>query len=173
MPYSNGLESELGFPFVCLCLALLIVLMISVVLDPYIHRRQRKTMLVIIVLALSLVLQNYLEWRLVLHPAGRQVIRMRLAASVYGYVVRPFLLLLFLYLVDPEHRHPAAWFLALFNLMVYGSAFFCRFSFWIDSANHYHRGPLSFTCAYVSAALLLKLLQVTVRNYRPENRGEI
>ena len=72
---------------------LLIGLTVTVVLDPYISKKHRVIMFIIIALSLTLVAQNIVENALAAGPLRRF---WRTTASVYGYTVRPVILILFL-----------------------------------------------------------------------------
>ena len=74
---------------------LLTGLLIAAGIDPYIRKRQRRTMLIICALVFSLIAQNYLDYLL---TAGKPRVLIRISADVYGYSVRPAILLLFLYI---------------------------------------------------------------------------
>ena len=141
---------------------LLIGLTVTVVLDPYISKKHRVIMFIIIALSLTLVAQNIVENAL---AAGPLRWFWRTTASVYGYTVRPVILILFLYIICPDEKHLGCWALALANFLIHITAYFSHICFWISSQNHYHGGLLSKTCLYISLLLLAYLLYRSVRNY--------
>ena len=151
---------------------LLIGLTVTVVLDPYISKKHRVIMFIIIALSLTLVAQNIVENAL---AAGPLRWFWRTTASVYGYTVRPVILILFLYIICPDEKHLGCWALALANFLIHITAYFSHICFWISSQNHYHGGLLSKTCLYISLLLLAYLLYRSVRNYffsaKSEKRG--
>ena len=151
---------------------LLIGLTVTVVLDPYISKKHRVIMFIIIALSLTLVAQNIVENAL---AAGPLRWFWRTTASVYGYTVRPVILILFLYIICPDEKHLGCWALALANFLIHITAYFSHICFWISSENHYHGGLLSKTCLYISLLLLAYLLYRSVRNYffsaKSEKRG--
>lgn len=151
-------------------LFLLLGLGFTVGIDPYIHRDHRRTMLIISVLCLTLIAQNLLESRL---SAGSPKLPWRTLASIYGYAIRPVILILFLYIIRPKGEHRLWWILAGANTAVYMTALFSNVCFWIDSKNHYHSGPLANTCLIVSSLLLASLLYQTVRHYWRAGKREM
>ena len=87
----------------------LIGLTFTVMIDPYISRRNRIIMLVILALSVTLIAQNLLEDWLATGPPQWF---WRTTVSIYGYIVRPVFLILFLYIIHPEKKHLPAWGLA-------------------------------------------------------------
>lgn len=150
-------------------LFLLIGLTITVAMDPYISRKHHITMLVIVALSVTLIAQNLLEDWL---AAGPPQWFWRTTMAIYGYIVRPVFLILFLYLIQPEKKHLLAWGLAIVNWGIYMTAYFSHLCFWIGSGNRFFRGPLAFTCLYVSVILLVDLLVQSIRNYRKGGKQE-
>lgn len=142
-------------------LFLLTGLTITVMIDPYISRRNRIIMLVILALSVTLIAQNLLEDWL---TAGPPQWFWRTTVAIYGYIVRPVFLILFLYIIQPEKKHLLAWGLAIVNWGIYMTAYFSHLCFWISSGNGFFRGPLAFTCLYVSVILLGDLLVQSIRN---------
>ena len=142
-------------------LFLLVGLAITVVIDPYISRKHRRVMGVIIVLSFILIAQNIGEDYL---AAGELRWFWRTTLAICGYTLRPVFLILFLYIIQPEKKHLLAWGLAIVNWGIYMTAYFSHLCFWIGSGNRFFRGPLAFTCLYVSVILLGDLLVQSIRN---------
>lgn len=139
-------------------------LSIAVLSDSYLTKRLRQTFLLSIALSISLVAQNYLEmWMTELWN-----IPARTAFSVYGYCVRPLILLLFCSLVEPQNArlYRPGWVLVGVNAVMYLTTPLTKQVFYIDSGNHYHAGPLSRLCLYVSLILLAWQLWLTIRMVR-------
>lgn len=134
----------------------------AVLVDSYISKQHKRAMLVIAVLVLSLIAQNYVENLL---AAGEPRVLLRTIMAIYGYSVRPVILVLFLYVVSPGSRMVLAWVLAGVNAAVHLTALFSHICFWIDAGNHYQGGPLRNFCLYTSLALLCNLVCLTVREY--------
>ena len=140
-------------------------LLFTVAADSYITRRRKRTMALICVLVLSLIAQNYLENLL---SSGEPRVMLRTCVSIYGYAVRPVILLLFIYIVSPGKQVRWGWILIGLNAAVYLSALFTDVTFSISSDNHYRPGfpLLSNFCLFVSFLLLVLLLYLTLRNFR-------
>ena len=137
-------------------LLLLIGLGFTVWVDPYIGRERRRVMLLIVLLSLSLIAQNMLEYHYAVTQPRRD---WRTVLTIYGYSVRPVILILFLYIVyDKKKKLWPWWVLAGVNAAVYLSALFSPVSFWIDGGNNYHGGPLA--CACVISSMILLAVQI-------------
>ena len=88
----------------------------------------------------------------------------RTIVAVYGYCVRPLIILMFFYILDYGKRHTVLWILTAINALIYLTALFTdKISFYIRSDNHFMRGPLSFTCHTVSIVMLVFLSYLTVK----------
>ncbi len=135
----------------------LFVLTFAVLIDPYIQKRDRRLLLVIAALILSLIAQNLLEYRLNASDV------LRTAVAVFGYSVRPAILILFIRIIDSDRRLRLLWIVAVLNTGVYLTAFFSGAAFRITDGL-FVRGPLGWTCHVVSLLLILfHLLQVLLR----------
>ena len=149
--------------FIILPLALeLVVLMAIVLVDRRLTPRQRRTMFSISLLMLVLVSLDFVHYRPTYDP---NMVKVRVAASVYGYAVRPLIIALFMELIGLERGKRVAWALVALNAAVFLTAFFSPIAFSIGSEGRFERGPLGFTCHVVSAILLLWLLVLSVRQY--------
>lgn len=148
---------------------LLVALLLAVRLDAYLSRERRRTMFIIIVLVFSLILQNILDNRLSVVGAYNAL---RVPVAVYGYAVRPVILALFLYIVQPGRRYRVAWALVILNAAVYLTAFFSDIAFHFTVVGHFKGGPLRQTCTVVSALLFAYLFYLTLWRFRPRERKE-
>lgn len=148
---------------------LLTMLVFIVHIDRYIRADLKRTMRIILIVVFSLVVQNYVEYRL---AAGELRWLARTLVSIYGYAVRPVLLVLFLRVIAPQKRFLWANVLVLVNAAVNATALFSKICFWIDESNHFQRGPLGETCFYVSVILLVYLFVMTIRVFDPQKRKE-
>ena len=158
-----------GTFFITFILFLLIGLIVTIISDPYIRNRYKKTLLLIIGLCISLILQNYIEDAL---AAGQPRWLARTLSSVYGYAVRPTIIVLVYSILAPKKRFLPAWILVGINALVHATSLFSRLCFWIDDANHWHGGPLRYCCLYVSIALLVYMLYLSVREHRRDRIQE-
>lgn len=141
----------------------------AVLVDSYISRKHRKVMMFIVLLVISLIVQNYVENMI---AAGRPMQLTRTILAIYGYTIRPVILVLFLYIVSPDRHYTAAWVLAGINAVVHLTALFSGICFRIDGNNHYQAGPLSGFCLYTSLILLGCFLYLTFREYGHVRRRE-
>lgn len=143
---------------------------IAVCVDPYIEKHHKKIMLFIVLLVLSLTVQNVSEYTLAKHIAMPYV---RTIVAVYGYCVRPLIILMFFYILDYGKRHTVLWILTGINALIYLTALFTdKISFYIRSDNHFMRGPLSFTCHTVSIVLLGFLSYLTLKECIKTRKSE-
>ena len=131
-------------------LTLLTLLAFIVHIDRYIRADLKRTMRFIILALFSLVAQNFLEYRL---SEGENQWLARTLVAIYGYAIRPVILILFLRVVAPEKRFGWAWALAGINAAVNATALFSHVCF-LDQ----RRQPLSWRPA---------LLYVSVRQRDP------
>lgn len=151
-------------------LLLLFGLTFTVVIDPYIRREHRRTMLLVAALCLTLIVQNVWDYALTV-GSPRQMLRT--IVTIYGYSVRPVILILFLYIVQPKGKHWYWWILAGLNAAIYMTATFSSVSFWIDAQNFYHGGPLAPSCLITSMILLINLLIQTYRSRRTTGKWDV
>ena len=143
-------------------LLILLGLMFTILVDSYIGAKNRRIMLLIVVLTFSLILQTALEYRI---SEGTPQPFLRTVLSIYGYCVRPVLVVLVFYIIADGEKTLPAWILTGINAAVYLTALFTPLAFWITKNNVFHRGPLGFTCHVVTALLLANLVCLTVRKY--------
>ena len=130
---------------------LLAGLAITVWSDPYISRKHRMILLAIVALSVSLIAQNLLEDHI---AAESPQWFWRTTLAIYGYTVRPVLLILFLYIIQPEKKHLPAWGLAAVNWAIYMTAYYstCVFGSVPVTSSTEGRWP---TPAFVSALFFL------------------
>ena len=145
---------------------LLAGLIFSVGFDRYLQAGHRRIMMLICVLVFSLIAQNYLDYLL---TVGEPMIMVRRIVDIYGYSVRPVILLLFLYIVHPGGKYRAVWIMTGVNAGIYLTALFTNISFTIDADNRYQGGlpVLSSSCLITSLILLSLLIYLTFRTFRP------
>ena len=142
----------------------------AVLSDSYIDRIRKKVLLIIAILVLSLMIQNYVENLL---ATGKPRIYIRTLVAIYGYTVRPVILVLFLYVISPDRRAVPAWILVGVNAAVHLTALFSHICFWISDTNHYNGGPFHNMCLYTSLALLADLICLTAREYGHMRKKEM
>ena len=141
-----------------------------VLIDPYIRREYRRTMLVIAALCLTLIAQNYWENELFVSHSN---LALKNFLSAYGYSVRPVILVLFLYILHPEGKKWPQWALVGINGALYFTSPFTKLCFEIRESDFATlRGPLGFFCFLISGILLIELLLRTILRYRETRRLE-
>ncbi|MBQ4207501.1 MAG: hypothetical protein II621_04280, partial [Clostridia bacterium] len=126
----------------------LLMLTFAVLIDPYIRKPHRRLLLAIAALMLSLIAQNLLESLL------QDSNLLRTAVSVYGYCVRPVLLILFICIFDADRRFRPLWIAAAVNAAVYLTAFFSGVAFRFEDGV-FVRGPLGWTCHVICLLLIV------------------
>ena len=135
---------------------------IVVFVDSYISRDNKEYMKATVVLVLSLILQNVMEYYLIaVMPAPY----LRTCVSIFGYCIRPFILINFIYFVSPDSIHKREWAAAWINTAIYLTALFSNICFEIKPDNVFSRGPLGYTCHVVSGLLMFQLLYYSFKEY--------
>ena len=152
-----------------LVLFLLIGIAYTILKDRHIRLSHRKTLLMIMGLCVSLFLQNHIEYVLMIGPLRRLE---RTLVSIYGYAVRPVIIVLTYSIIAPQKRFLPAWALVCVNAAVYLTALFSPVCFTITVNNHFLGGPLKHCCLVVSLVLLLYLLYLTVHEHRRVSLSE-
>ena len=145
---------------------LLTGLVFCVWFDRYLREWNKRRMMLICILVFSLIVQNYLDYLL---TVGRPMIMVRRMVDIYGYSVRPVILLLFLYIVYPGGRYRPVWILAGVNALIYLTGLFSDICFTIDAENRFRGGMpvLRNSCLILSLFLLGLLLYLVLRHFRP------
>ena len=136
------------------------IFVVAVIFDTYISKRHKKILFIIIALITSLIAQNFLDY----YFEVKGYPFLRTLTSIYGYSIRPIIIVLFTYIVSKYPRQIKwSWILVIINALIYISAIFTDIVFYIDEGNHFHGGILRFTCHVVSIIFLIQLLFQTVK----------
>ena len=154
-----------GSPYLLLNLfltSLLAGLVLALLADSYIDRGHKRIILIILLLSFSLIVQTVWEYRI---SVGRPQPFLRTVLSIYGYCVRPALVVLVFYIIADGKKTLLSWILTGINAAVYLTALFSPVAFQITQDNRFYRGPLGFTCHIVTAMLMMNLVCLTVRDY--------
>ena len=149
------------------CIFLLGGLLIAVGNDSYMRKDQKRTMLILIALVFTLVIQNMTDNRL----AERELMVIpRTLAAIYGYSVRPVILLLFMQIIEPERDYRWARILAAVNAAVHMTALFSPVVFWFSEPNNYRGGLpiLQDFCLIVSMIFLFRLFWMSYKRIRAD-----
>lgn len=147
----------------------LLGLVLVVLLDPYVGKKQRRLLLLNAALITSLITENIVSDWFVVHG---DVPPVRTLLAIYGYAVRPLVLLLICYIVAPNRKHTLSWILIGANALLNMTALFSHICFWIEN-NRYHRGPLGYSCHIVSGIILLYLLYLTFTAQAKRDRFQL
>ena len=134
----------------------------AVVIDPYINKKHRRVILINTLFTIILILQNYLETSFAEDLAMRNY---RIITSVIGYSLRPFIIVMWIYLVRKNQKLIVAWSLALLNVLIHMTAFFSNICFTITKTNSFERGPLGYTCHVISFILMVYLFWLSADKY--------
>ena len=137
--------------------------------DAYFKPKQKRVFLVLLTLVLLLITQNYLDMLFCKRETGDLA---RTLSGMLGYILRPIILLLLYYMVEPEGHFRQGWALVGVNTALYLTPLFSKLIFSIVE-NHYESGPLSKTCLIVSLILLAGLVVLSVRKARQTRGKEI
>lgn len=135
---------------------------LAVYIDPYIKKKHRNVMLINAGIILTLIIQNYAGY---LIDLDGHMIYMRTIVGIYGYSLRPVVILLFFYIVDEDRNYRLFWYLAALNVFIHLTALFSGICFYIDGNNRFHRGPLGYSCHTISAVFLVYLLYISYSKY--------
>ena len=76
--------------------------LVYAVASSYTSRRNRVLMTIIIALLISVIFQNVLEYRAITDPTPN--IQVRIALAVFGYVVRPIIIVMFIEIVSDANQ---------------------------------------------------------------------
>ena len=155
--------------FLSLIIPLLGVFLFSVT-DRFVNKKRRKIYIALVLTVISLIFQNYIENYLIEYAIN---VTLRTFISVYGYTVRPVIIALFIYLVSPEKKHIPVDILAVINFLVYTTAFYSELSVSFSQDNHFHGGPLRYTCLVISAILLIYNIVIVILEFKKEKKKNI
>ena len=143
----------------------LIGLAIATAADPYVKKTVKQVMLLIDVIEMSIILasciSNGLEaaW----NPA---YVTLQTALSVYCYIMRPGIIVLFIYIIWDDPRRRLFWIPAGLNAAVYLTAFFRPWTFFLSADGMFHRGPLGFAAHLAGLLLLICQLNIALSQSR-------
>ena len=138
----------------------------AVFFDHYINRRNRILLLAIALCCFLMLLHAQFAWSA--KTAGD--VPFRLILSVFGYVIRPVIIMFFILIIYDGKLIRLLWAIVGLNAAVNMTAFFSGICFSISPDNHFIRGPLGYTCAVVSFLLLAFLSWTVIRRYQKEGK---
>ena len=167
-------ETQLQAQLDALLLPVLALLGLSVIMryDHYLKRSKKRLLLVINVIVLTLIAATCTTNALV--AAWRpEYVPLHTAVSVYCYIARPVIIVLFIHMVWDDPKRRLFWIPVGLNAAVFLTAFFKPWAFFITPDGYFLRGPLGYTAHWVSALLLISLLVVTLVTFRRARRGDM
>jgi len=141
--------------------------------DSYISKRERRILLIISLLVLSLIIQGHLDFLIGIDVFGSNKAFLATVVSVYGYICRPIVIVLFILMTDQAGRIMPAWILCGINAVIHMTAFLSSIAISFDSSGRFHRGPLGYTCFVISFILLVYLLILSVRIFKSNRNIEM
>lgn len=167
-------ETQLQAQLDALLLPVLALVGLSVIMryDHYLKRSKKRLLLVINVIVLTLIAATCTTNALV--AAWRpEYVPLHTAVSVYCYIARPVIIVLFIYMVWDDPKRRLFWIPVGLNAAVFLTTFFKPWAFVITPDGYFLRGPLGYTAHWVSALLLIALLVVTLVTFSRARRGDM
>ena len=143
----------------------LIGLVIVVIADSYLQKKQKRILLLIALLAFSLLVRD--RWDSVLTERPDRLLRTLL--GIYGYGIRPVILVLYLKTLEMNRSRKLLWCLVAANAAIYLSALFSGISFRITEENLFAMGPLGYISHVLCAGLLAILVYESVKKSLQRN----
>ncbi|MBR6071954.1 MAG: histidine kinase [Acholeplasmatales bacterium] len=139
-------------------------------LDRFVDKKRKNIFMLLVILVISHVLQNYIEYFLTEYISA---VTARLFVSVYGYSVRPVIIALFIHLVSPNKKHIPVSILCAINFLVYTTSFYSNWCIGFTPDNHFHAGPLRYTCLIISILLLIYNIVIVILEFKKEKKKNI
>ena len=156
------LKSLISYSFVPVLLQVFILIFV-VIADPYIMKKQKRIMMIITILVICLIFDNLLSDYL---SMSRSTTYLRTIESIFGYSIRPVIIVLFFYIVNPQKKYHLFWLLVDLNIIIYMTALFSPIAFSISKDNHFIRGPLGYTSHITCVILILYLMAISLFEWR-------
>lgn len=143
----------------------LIGLVIVVIADSYLQKKQKRILLLIALLAFSLLVRD--RWDSILTERPDRLLRTLL--GIYGYGIRPVILVLYLKTLEMNRSRKLLWCLVAANAAIYLAALFTGISFRITEENLFAMGPLGYIGHVLCAGLLAMLVYESVKKSLQRN----
>ena len=143
----------------------LIGLAVAVAVDPYVRKPVKHIMLMIdaavMMILFACCVSNALNaaW----NPA---YVTAETALSVYCYIMRPAIIVLFIYVIWDDPRRRLFWIPIVINTLIYMTAFYRPWTFWIDTDGMFHRGPLGYAAHWIGLIMLFSQLTIALAQIR-------
>lgn len=143
----------------------LIGLAFAVAVDPYVKKPVKRVMLMIDAIVTTIILaccvSNGLEAAWI-----PKYVTVQTALSVYCYIMRPVIIVLFIYVIWDDPRRRLFWIPAGLNAAVYLTTFFRNWTFHITPEGNFIRGAMGYTAHWIGILLLLCQLNITLWRFR-------
>ena len=139
--------------------------------DSYVTLPVRRVMLPIIAIVLALIAANSVSNALTCAWSPAYV-SLETALSVFSYIMRPAVIVLFIYIVWDDPRRRLFWLPVALNAAVYLTAFWRPWTFCVTADGAFFRGPLGYTAHGISFLLLAAQLAITLIQYRRVRSAE-
>lgn len=135
--------------------------------DRYIQKRDRNFLIVIALLIFSLLVRGNLDFAISNHilDVGDAIRPLLTMLTIYGYTVRPLIIVLFIILTGSEIRIWPLVTVLVVNALVYMSAVFSPAAFAFTDDGRFVRGPLGYFCFVISFVLLDYMFYRAIRVY--------
>ena len=150
---------------------LTICLLIFILTNNYFHTRVRGLFFISCVLLLFLITDDSVEyWAASLD----HLLPVRIWMSAIGYSLRPAIILLIIWLINPGEKM-MRWLVVplVFNVMIAWSALFTNVAYSYTPDNQFVRGPIGYFAFVTSGFYLIVLIIYTFRLYRLSNVSEM
>lgn len=144
----------------------------AVSVDRYVNKQTRRIMLTIDAVLLSLIAANLLG-NLLDVAWSPAFVTLKTAQSVYCYIMRPVVIALFIYILWDDPRRYLFWIPVGVNAVIYLTAFFKPWTFYITAAEgNFFRGPIGYTAHFISIVLLLGELNAALVHFSKDGYAE-
>ena len=128
------LKSLISYSFVPVLLQVFILIFV-VIADPYIMKKQKRIMMIITILVICLIFDNLLSDYL---SMSRSTTYLRTIESIFGYSIRPVIIVLFFYIVNPQKKYHLFWLLVDLNIIIHMTALFSPILYEKSSSHSSH-----------------------------------
>mgnify|MGYP002622932104 CR=1 FL=1 len=145
----------------------LLGMIFAVIEDRYIQKHDRNMLIVAAGLILSLLVRGHLDWLISggFMDAGNNTRILLTLLTIYGYAVRPVVIVLFIRLTRPEGKAWPMYGMVILNALIYLTALFWPGTFYFTDDGHFVRGTLGYFCFLISFILLDHLFFVAIKAY--------
>ncbi|MBR5341732.1 MAG: histidine kinase [Erysipelotrichaceae bacterium] len=143
----------------------LISLGVAIRIDPFIQKEKRHLLFITVLLISTLLIQGIGDYNATTRFQ-------RYFYSILGYSIRPVIIVLFILITadQTENMKKLLWSSCIINALIYVSSFFYPIAIYISEKNKFFRGPLAYTCFYVSFILIIYHTQQALKRFFSEKK---